>query len=1833
MNKRGLVKIGIFSILLLVFLFVAFSIVFSSAAEKKDSYLLEEKVKVSLNGEGDYQAKIKTPSGEVISKGEGASFLFKPTEIGNYEITAKQGDIETKYSFQVVESLNILNETGENVSLLEQDPISINSTGEDRITINRPVRWKKEFNASGERIILPKSGNITVRKKDFPSEVVAYRENRSGNETELTLQNVNDGVEVEYYTDAPVSEEKIISARVKEVKISAPDELHYENVLSYSRISEFTSDKNKIKIYWKEEQRYVDFTAYDKNGNGLIDYVEWNVPHLSNQTFDIIIITKAEHLDSNKEFISDIYEDVKALDGNWSEEIPAEDYVRVTFEVPLDNTRDITLYPRTLSGSPIIEVYEAGENEKIAEFTNLVGNQYNRVYLTNLNGTQDTFDLKVLNGSVEFDHIIDPQTGSFVDGGSTGTINTAVATPTMVASISPGFGAGDNLILAAIQVMSTDTLNESIPAEGLNLTRVGGPRLATNEYAIQVAQANTNNNYFMVANDSGAPENAVYNITAYSDATAVSTEAKIIVLSGVTNWSLTDSASIAFAAGVEKQIAAVPTSFARGDNVVVAAVQIDNGATVQDIAAGGIKIKNNATTLSSNQYALSLGTAIPTDKQDIVILALDSNAAPGSTYNVTVLGAQAGVAEAKVLVFRVVHAEFFDSGSTAIAASATDFARIKTTLPANSEAVVIAAGQFNDGDTNIETLAAGTGFFLREDGVSISSDQLIMSGFLQSGGSGDGIRHTLLWRNSTNHINPTYNLSATASATGLSGEGKILVLQLDDLMNPWVTSLTESPTGPATYSSSQTYKFNATITDDSLDLSTIKFILNGENYSASRVGNVSNITFPSFSAGVYNYSWYANDSSGNINITNGTYTVNKAIPAGYLTNTTAWTVTYPTSVTIGLSENNDGDGDVTYVVYRDNVSKGTGETITLPAETYTYLLNTTGAANYTANASMDQHILTINKAASGVNVTLNGTDNNITVEVGTTVNLTAFRLAGEGVISLYNNGTLINQGNGPLENLTLYNVTGWYNITVIYAATQNYSTSSRTNYVYVNDSIKPNVTLSYPADGFNSSGSTIVFNATVTDNYAILNVTLWTNFSGTWAINSTNTSGVNGVYWFSMANIPDGRYTWAVKACDLNNNCNLSENRTVTIDTSAPLWSSPLVSPTTPATYAAGQSYQFNLTWTDNFMGMRTVLMQHNFTGTELVNYTIAGNLTSSYYYNYANLAVGTYTWRMIANDSLGNTNQSTLTTYTVNKAASGVNVTLNGTDKNITVEVGTTVNLTAFRLAGEGVISLYNNGTLINQGNGPLENLTLYNVTGWYNITVIYAATQNYSGSSRTNYIYVNDSIKPNVTLSYPADGFNSSGSTIVFNATVTDNYAILNVTLWTNFSGTWAINSTNTSGVNGVYWFSMANIPDGRYTWAVKACDLNNNCNLSENRTVTIDTSAPSIELIYPENNSNITMSNINFTWNVTDNLILPVYCNLTVDGIVNAASILSNNGELTNYTVQGMPDGIHYWNVTCRDVINTNISVTKQFTVYTIGAPFDFNGTINSDNSSINLDWGQVSGATSYNVYITDDLSEGFSGTPSYTGITTTNFTDSTVGSAYRRFYKISSVKGPAENISDKVVGKIKPSMPLAAGFNMASIPLNLTGGLVLNNGVNNRYNPQTEPPNCILSIFKYTGTAFQETTNDGGVWTPAIGSEGFISLSAQSGYWFETSQECNITFVGEVPMQSSIIPMSNNFYLGSWYNPYDVSIGEEATLGNPFSVIPTDSIDNLFRYNASKATSHPELTGFQGTHHFPGYGWWPFWGDDDFTKLESGVGYYLEIPNPEADWTQDPTFQNP
>ncbi|MEK6936838.1 MAG: hypothetical protein AABW58_02085 [Nanoarchaeota archaeon] len=104
-----------------------------------------------------------------------------------------------------------------------------------------------------------------------------------------------------------------------------------------------------------------------------------------------------------------------------------------------------------------------------------------------------------------------------------------------------------------------------------------------------------------------------------------------------------------------------------------------------------------------------------------------------------------------------------------------------------------------------------------------------------------------------------------------------------------------------------------------------------------------------------------------------------------------------------------------------------------------------------------------------------------------------------------------------------------------------------------------------------------------------------------------------------------------------------------------------------------------------------------------------------------------------------------------------------------------------------------------------------------------------------------VADTIDPNITVNFPLNYSNLSYTSITFNLTIGDDNAnITNVSIFGNWTGTYALNSTNSSVAlaNNITYITI-NITQGRgnYLWAAKACDNSSNCNYSSNYTFFIN------------------------------------------------------------------------------------------------------------------------------------------------------------------------------------------------------------------------------------------------------------------------------------------------------------------------------------------------------------------------------------------------------------
>ncbi len=233
-----------------------------------------------------------------------------------------------------------------------------------------------------------------------------------------------DFVAIQYETPAP----EIVSEATdtgQQVTVSATNEdaqAPLVDVLASTKIPEIfkVGQEDKIKIKWETNgNQDVAFHAYDTDNNGKLDYVEWTVPHLSEQIFNIIFISKAFQLDTDQTILSDIYDTVKTQDGNYAT-ITNNQYVRFTFEKTLTNKNDNTIYARatnyplqtTNSSIQVFPVYtdadgNVTEGPQIASFSDISGAKIYKVLLTNLQTPTDQFDFKI-SGSIDFDFIVDP---------------------------------------------------------------------------------------------------------------------------------------------------------------------------------------------------------------------------------------------------------------------------------------------------------------------------------------------------------------------------------------------------------------------------------------------------------------------------------------------------------------------------------------------------------------------------------------------------------------------------------------------------------------------------------------------------------------------------------------------------------------------------------------------------------------------------------------------------------------------------------------------------------------------------------------------------------------------------------------------------------------------------------------------------------------------------------------------------------------------------------------------------------------------------------------------------------------------------------------------------------------------------------------------------------------------------------------------------------------------------------------------------------------------------------------------------------------------------------
>ena len=219
---------------------------------------------------------------------------------------------------------------------------------------------------------------------------------------------------------------------------------------------------------------------------------------------------------------------------------------------------------------------------------------------------------------------------------------------------------------------------------------------------------------------------------------------------------------------------------------------------------------------------------------------------------------------------------------------------------------------------------------------------------------------------------------------------------------------------------------------------------------------------------------------------------------------------------------------------------------------------------------------------------------------------------------------------------------------------------------------------------------------------------------------------------------------------------------------------------------------------------------------------------------------------------------------------------------------------------------------------------------------------------------IQVVDTIVPSITQVFGTNDSYYTTSTIIFNFTATDtgNSGVRAGTadLYANFSGTQILNQSKmnwNSTIKQGFNITTA-IPDGHYVVWMLVNDTAGNFANTTNITIQVDGNPPVIEFNASQigNNTNISLSSI--TINVTVNETF--FRNITYS-LFNGTdkAFLRNNtytAKITNTTFSGLADGVYYYNATVYDIGNLSSSTdTRNLTIDSTSPTITLESPINN------------------------------------------------------------------------------------------------------------------------------------------------------------------------------------------------------------------------------------------------------------------------------------------------
>ncbi len=663
--------------------------------------------------------------------------------------------------------------------------------------------------------------------------------------------------------------------------------------------------------------------------------------------------------------------------------------------------------------------------------------------------------------------------------------------------------------------------------------------------------------------------------------------------------------------------------------------------------------------------------------------------------------------------------------------------------------------------------------------------------------------------------------------------------------------------------------------------------------------------------------------------------------------------------------------------------------------------------------------------ASGTNTTFNNTGGNVSfggTNMIITFNATATSAyGGSGSVTLSwnsTNGLVFNNTNTYFQFNSSVATPGSYNLTVTMMNSSGGTGSGAFNVtnisVVVNDTTIPNnITFNgttTPSNGSYVGGNSIFLDLLAYDNGALQTITLalfnssgaffnasGSNLSGTFNYTNTTTfsnvseeTKLNRNFTFNITNLADRVYFLNVTLNDTFNNLNATmQTRTITIDSVFPSLS--YVGRTDGnASYVARNFIVVEVNNTDTNFNFTNVTL-FNATSSIIVRSNLTFNASDfgsnstnvALYLNFTSLADGKYFFNVTGNDSAGHLNNTLLTRTVVLDTTVPVPSYAGGSDGNGSfvarpfVLVNITLTEANFNFTN---ISLANASGQLNQTVQNMTNITtqIINFSGLSDGVYFFNVTANDSAGWSNGTLFHRtitiDTIVPvpNISLGTDSNGSYVARNFTIVNITVIDaNFNFTNITIVNasgaikssnlSFNSTFGISGTGVNRTFAVLYVNFTNLADGVYFINATSNDSAGNINVSNIRTVTIDTTVPVPSYAGGSDGNgsfvarpfvlvNITLTEANF--------------NFTNISLANASGQLNQTVQnMTNITTQiinfsGLSDGVYFFNVTANDsagwsngtLFHRTITIDTIVPVPNISLGTDSNGSYVARNFTI-------------------------------------------------------------------------------------------------------------------------------------------------------------------------------------------------------------------------------------------------------------------------------------------